>query len=99
MNDDTITGHFEITPYRHGGKLVADDEYLGKPMYTRDGKHICGSKKPEGDWYYALNDGHLDVGPFISREAAIADATRSIEHYRDVMGGPVRSITVGGTTP
>jgi site-specific DNA-methyltransferase (adenine-specific) len=81
-------------------QLDPDDAHLGH--YARDGEEIClspprfrgGKGRFLGDWYYHLNDGHLHVGPFTNRAVAITEAKRSIEGYRDVVGGRVRSIIV-----
>lgn len=49
--------------------------------------------QPAGNWWYALNDGLLDVGPFISEEAAVEAALRSLEAYARDMGGYFRSVS------
>jgi hypothetical protein len=80
-----VTGNFVIRPYRLQGEQT-------KEVCILDGHET-------GEWWYSLNDslldvGLLDVGRFTSREAAIEDAMESIEHYRQVMGGKVRSVSV-----
>jgi hypothetical protein len=78
-----VTGDYVIMPYR----------LLGDPtneVYILDGHD-------EGEWWYSLNDGLLDVGRFASREAAIEQATNWIEQYRRDLGGYVRSVSVALT--
>jgi hypothetical protein len=74
----STTGHYEITTYR-------------EPNQT---KSVWQMEDAAGDTYYHLNDDHLDVGPFVDWDAAIAHAKHCIMDYRDIMGGRVNSIAV-----
>jgi hypothetical protein len=76
-----VTGDYVITPYRLQGEQT---------------KAVCILKGQEGEWWYSINDGLLDVGPFASREAAIEWAMNSIDEYHRYMGGHVRSVSVVG---
>jgi hypothetical protein len=70
------TGLYEVTTYRCGQQTKA----------------VCIVDQPQGDWWYALNDGLLDVGPFASEQTALDAAVKSLNLYRDVMGGKVDQI-------
>jgi hypothetical protein len=74
-----VTGDYVITPYCLQGEQT---------------KAVCILKGQEGEWWYSLNDGLLDVGRFASREAAIEWAMNSIDEYHRYMGGNVRSVSV-----
>jgi hypothetical protein len=95
----TIYRDVEVTTYRDGTsvhfKSRAD---TGEPMfsdtsdpnewghYYRGDTKICESKRREGAWYWHLDDGHKDVGPFISEDAALADAEEKIDYCIEVYG-------------
>jgi hypothetical protein len=103
-NNAHDTGEYVITTYRDGGEITFLEVDIDKNetsmregenstksgTYLRDGKEICLSDHPAGDWYFHLNDGRLDVGPFISREAAIADARESIK--AEAFDGRLRTV-------
>ena len=77
-----VTGDYVISPYRLQGEQ-------SKEVYILKGHD-------KGEWWYNLNDGLKDVGRFASREAAIKEATYSIE-YRGLMGLiKVSSVSVAG---
>jgi hypothetical protein len=73
------TGDYVVTTYR----------------CSKQSKEVCRVDHPAGDWWYALNDGLLDVGPFISETAAVEAAVNSLDDYRYQMGGKVSSIQHG----
>jgi hypothetical protein len=78
-----VTGDYVITPYRLQGEQT---------------KEVCILRgHDEGEWWYSLNNGLLDVGRFASREAAIEEAKYSIDQYHRVMGLiKVCSVSVAG---
>jgi hypothetical protein len=99
----TTYRNFETTTYRNATKLVRFDEWMdGHGCYRRGEKteiyvprelqEIVDRGGSAGDWYFALNDGHIDVGVFTSEDAALADAKKSIDHYHDVMCGATAEI-------
>jgi hypothetical protein len=58
--------------------LLKRDKSRGAPLTSRQGLR-------RGEWFWNLDDGHMRVGRFASGAEALADAKRSIDHFRDVM--------------
>ncbi len=50
-------------------------------------KKVMEPKHPEGEWYFTLNDGLPDVGPFISEGFALRCAIKTLFDYDVVCGG------------
>jgi hypothetical protein len=100
--DAKIDGHWKVRVYTHDGEvvqrevyMVIDHERFGRDItvrLNRDGsaQEISREEHPAGHWYWSLDDGNLDAGPFISREAAIADARTYIRESKD----KILSVTV-----
>jgi hypothetical protein len=95
------TGHYVIATYRCSDPITKIDHW-------HDGTGACcrGETQiytpimpPQGEWYYCLNDGCIDVGPFVDRDTAIAHAKRGIRSFQYAMGGLVNSIAVDDAAP
>ncbi|SFP94855.1 hypothetical protein SAMN05216330_112143 [Bradyrhizobium sp. Ghvi] len=92
------TGNYVITTYQCSAAVKKDEVKINDVTFEcwrrADGIEVCLVDHPAGDWWYSLNDGCLDVGPFASEAAAVEEATQSLEHYRRVMGGKVLSVDI-----
>jgi len=68
-----------ITTYQNAEPIRDIDPFANGSRQARRGdKPVCLSNEPAGDWWWHLDDGHLDVGPFISEYAALTDCLESI---------------------
>jgi hypothetical protein len=73
---------YEVTTYRNADPIAHVDQFAnGDKQAKRGGKEVCLAGEPAGDWWWHINDGHLDVGPFASEEAAFADALDTLARF------------------
>src|SRR4051812_26640900 len=49
-------------------------------------KEVAAPPEPAGDWYWGLDDGNLDMGPYIDERAAFEAAMKSLHSYYNFAG-------------
>lgn len=65
---------YKISTYQNSDPITDIGEFAdGSKQAKRGDKTICLSHYPDSDWYWHLDDGYLDVGPFESEDEAKID--------------------------
>jgi hypothetical protein len=78
---------YEVVTYRCADPITDIEIFAnGAKQALRGLQQVCLSDHPNGDWWYSLNDGCLDVGPFISEQAARDDAIEGTADYAAING-------------
>lgn len=74
-----------ISTYQNSDPITDIGEFAnGSKQAKRGAVEVCLSNEPAGDWWWHLDDGCLDVGPFISEQAALIDCAASLGEFEKV---------------
>jgi len=73
------SGKYQVTTYRNADPITDIESFVnGAKQAMRGGRTVCLSDRPADDWWFGLDDSHLDVGPFASERAARREAVKMI---------------------